>query len=235
MGRVVWLACVGLIAASPLSAQELKLRETLKGHTDIVFSVAFSPDGKTLASASLDNRLSCGTWPPAEHRHSQGAFRRCLFRWRTAQTVRPWFREARTRRSSSGMRLPAKTPPLSMETQGLLSVAFSPDGKTLASGDMRRRSGCGMWPPARTGDPQGHPPVSSVAFSPDGKTLASGAGMTIKLWDVATGTNTATHNEQLRGSKLRVAFSPDGKVLASGSWDKTVNLWDLKPGEKADQ
>jgi WD40 repeat protein len=49
---------VGLIAASPLSAQELKLRETLKGHAEDVMSVAFSPDGKILASGSMDDSIN---------------------------------------------------------------------------------------------------------------------------------------------------------------------------------
>src|SRR5947199_224413 len=60
MGRVlVWLgvACLSLMATSPLSAQQPKLRDTLKGHTAAVLSVAYSPDGKTLASASQDTTI----------------------------------------------------------------------------------------------------------------------------------------------------------------------------------
>jgi len=54
-----WLGvvCLGLLPVSSLSAQEPKLRATLKGHTDAVVAVAFSPDSKTLASASYDGTL----------------------------------------------------------------------------------------------------------------------------------------------------------------------------------
>jgi WD40 repeat protein len=54
-----WLgvACLGLLPVSPVSAQEPKLRDTLKGHTGPVNSVAYSPDGKTLASGSRDQTI----------------------------------------------------------------------------------------------------------------------------------------------------------------------------------
>jgi WD40 repeat protein len=54
---IVWLGvtCLGLMPVGPLSAQEPKLRDTLKGHMGMVYSVAYSPDGKTLASGSYDD------------------------------------------------------------------------------------------------------------------------------------------------------------------------------------
>ena len=68
-----------------------------------------------------------------------------------------------------------------------------------------------------------------MAFSPDGKTLASGS-KGIKLWDVATGKNTATLNGHTDWT-YSVAFSPNGKTLASGSRDKTIRLWDMATGK----
>ena len=75
-------------------------------------------------------------------------------------------------------------------TGGVYSVAFSPDGKTLASGsggyDGDTPCGCGMWPRANAARRSRVTPtaVTSVAFSPDGKTLASGSDdNTVRLWD----------------------------------------------------
>ena len=66
-GPVVWLSVAYLaLLLSPLSAQEPKLRATLKGHTDLVMSVAFSPDGKTLASASEDKTIKLWELPAAK-------------------------------------------------------------------------------------------------------------------------------------------------------------------------
>ena len=123
---------------------------------------------------------------------------------------------------------------LTCHTDGVLSVAFSPDGQTLASGS--RDDTARLWDVA-TGTLQQtltHPgSVSSVAFSPDGRTLASGADGwtgTIYLWDVATGGLQSTLPSH-KGGLSSVAFSPDGQTLASvGGWDALVSLWDVATG-----
>jgi len=129
---------------------------------------------------------------------------------------------------------------LPADSAGVLAVAFSPDGKLLASAD-----GAGtarLWD-ISTGQPRGKPllvnnalsPVYGVAFSPDGKLLATaGSDGRVRFWDPVTG--------QPRGKPLRasagptgfvrgLAFSPDGKLLATAGGDGTVRLWDLRTGQ----
>jgi WD40 repeat protein len=173
----------------------------LMAHKSDVFSVAFSPDGKTLASGG------CG---------KLDARRNCI-----QGEIRLW--DVATDRQIGA--------PFTGHTNSVNSVAFSPDGKMLASGslDMTVR----LWDVAthrQIGAPlAGHTDyVLSVAFSPDGKTLASGSkDRTIRLWDVATHRQIGAPFTGHTNSVNSVAFSPDGKMLASGSLDMTIRLWDV--------
>ncbi len=114
----------------------------------------------------------------------------------------------------------------------ILSLAYSPDGNTLAasdsSGEIR------LW---RVSDGQcaltcmGHTNwVRAIAFSPDGQYLASSSDdRTLKIWDLQDGTCIRTLGEGIHS--LGFDFSPDGKYLASGSDRHTIYLWDLQTGD----
>ena len=186
---------------------------------DVLPSVAFSPDGRTLASAGNVIRVdSHGRGLPMEN------YEYPILLWDTAT--------GKHTKSFKG------------HTYGTTSVAFSPDRGTLASGGRDGvirlwdvATGTQINTPQQTKIRRYHNEIISVVFSPDGGTLASGGddgvvagvgGGVVRLWNATTG----TQRQILRGHTSRVTsvvFSRDGSTLASGSWDGTVLLWDVTP------
>ncbi len=204
-----------------------------------VSSVAFSPDGKLLASAS-DSDTTVRLWNVATGkllRTLNGPIKvndiysyidsvafspngKLLASGSADGTVRLW-------ETTSGRLLQI----LGNDADNVTSVAFSPDGKTLAAGNYS--SNTHLWDVAsgkllRTlpGDTD---EVNSVAFSSDGKALVSASlDGKIQIWDVASGQLLHMLSDY-EGGPQSVAFSPDGQTLASASnGDTAVRLWDAR-------
>ena len=206
-----------------------ELLNSLRGHTQSVNSVIFSPDGKTLMSAGGDGiRLwdaHTGELVNTFVSHSENA----VFSTDGTKIVSSGRESIRILDVQTGKLL--KT--ILSYTDFVKSVCFSSDGKTLISGSTDNN--IRLWD-VHTGKliktlTKHTDSVNSVVLSPDGKTIASGSSDdTIRLWDLNTGKDIRI----LSGHSLsvnNVAFSPDGKMIGSGSSDDTIRLWNSSTGK----
>jgi WD40 repeat protein len=207
-----------------------------RGHW-CVFSVAFSPDGMTLAAGVADGTTTLWDIPTGRDKatfNSGAGIRAVAFspdgktlaaggykysRGIAGGVVKLWDLATGQERVT-----------LDGHAEAVLSVAFSPDSRMLAS-SSEWTSEVKLW------DLTSEPPqvarawsaTGPVAFFPDGKTIAAGAAGRVGLWDVATGEERVGSPQGLE-MVVSIAVSPDGKTLAIGCRDRTLRLWEPATG-----
>jgi WD40 repeat protein/transcriptional regulator with XRE-family HTH domain len=209
-----------------------RLHLVWQAHTENAFTLAFSPDERTLASGSWDGTIKL--WEV-----QSGAL--LWTGWHTDLVLSVAFSPDGLTLASAGndaiiqlwdVSTSKHLQTLMSQGGGVYAVAWSPDRRLLASGSSD--GSIQLWqiqgdlPATSTLTLMGHTNwVHSLAFSPDGSQLVSGSwDSTVKLWDVANSCVLQTltgHRERV----YSVAWSPDGRTVASASFDKTIWLWDV--------
>ena len=211
------------------------LDDNLSGHTNAIWTAAFSPDGSMIATGSLDHTARLWRIPGTylighSERVEALAFSvdgRVLATGSDDRTIRLWDMADAIRPVPFGR-------PLAGHHDTVSALAFSPSGRLLASGSSDKT--IRLW---NVADPR-HPRllgtpltahkdfVSALAFSPDGRILASGSfDGKLRLWDVMNPRRPINRLTADTAKVVALAFSRNGRILASGSTDQRIRMWNI--------
>jgi len=253
---LLFILCAFFVSHTIVLAEGLVLETVVQtGHSSVILSVAFSPDGKYVVTGSADNTTK-------------------LWDVETGNEIRTFSGHAGDVRSvgfspDGGFIITGSNDKsarmwdvltgeefwrLEWHNNYVTSVSFSPDGKKIVTGSKDKTAI--LWDVAageRLTTLKGHTGyVTSVAFSPDSRYVVTGSyDCTARIWDVETGRLVRVFKgvlkEFFRGfikgmlkgflkghyeSITAVAYSPDGRYIVTGSEDKTARLWDVRKGEE---
>jgi WD40 repeat protein len=225
--------------------ESVQIRTTLRGHVDPVWALVCSPDGKVIASSTIQGAVKLWDAESAKPLGTLADHPGMVYSMAFAPDGKTLavgvYKQERARVSGEIRLWDIATKELRQTLKrepscGVGRIAFSPDGKTLAAEEeskvgLRGRSSVevALWDLAsRKVRAALNTSATGLIFSPDGRSVIT-VGQGLRVWNPEAGSESAS----LAGSYTCLACSPDGRLAAAGDYTGKITLWDLAKSEAA--